>query len=290
MNAKKKYLILGSGGQLGREWCAWLEKQGAKYRGLTRKELDITCLDALETLLDLQKPDVVVNCAAYTKVDQAEDEQQLAVQVNQRGPGLLARCCENSPEKPLLVHYSTDYVFPGRLADRSRWPDGYPIDAPAEPVNWYGETKWKGEEEVRAACANHLILRVSWLCGSHGNNFVHTMLRLAGERDHLKVVADQYGCPSFTEPVTRISSDLVDLEATGTFHISSKGETSWYDFAKAILRGRKVRIDPITTAEWPTRAARPAWSRLDITALADVSRTRILPWQEDLDLLLRQIS
>lgn len=288
--AGKKWLVLGASGQLGQEWCAFLEREEQEYRGYSRKQLDITDKKQVQRALKDVRPDVVINAAAYTKVDQAEDEKELAERVNVIAAGELARICAEAGL--LLIHYSTDYVFPGRMADRRQYPQGYPETFPADPVNWYGQTKWQGEEAIRAVGGPHLILRVSWLCGTQGSNFVKTMLRLGRERDHLKVVKDQLGCPTFAGPAVQNSMALIKQQIEGTFHISSKGETSWYELARTIfaLEGIGVELEAISTEDWPTRAKRPAWSRLDIRQLADVPGTRILPWKEELEKMLAKLS
>ncbi len=286
---RKKWLILGAGGQLGREWSKQLERDGCDYLAPARDRLDITDSGQVRRILDEYRPDIVINAAAYTAVDRAEDERKRAEAINSDAPGQLAGICTEMDTQ--LIHYSTDYIFPGRLADRKQFPDGYPEMFPAEPVNWYGRTKWLGEEKVRAAGGTHLILRVSWLCGAYGNNFVKTMLRLAGEKDQLKVVNDQWGCPSFTAPTVFNTRALISRQAYGTFHLTSQGEITWYDFARAVLEIKQIGVDiePVTTEEFPTRAGRPAWSKLDIRKLADIPGTRILPWREELGKLLSRL-
>ncbi|MEX2657098.1 MAG: dTDP-4-dehydrorhamnose reductase [Balneolales bacterium] len=283
-----KWLVLGASGQLGREWCFYLEQEGIDYHGLTRDQLDITRPRQIRKTLDNLVPDVIVNCSAYTHVDKAEDERVRAEQVNAVAVGELAKI--SADRNILLIHYSTDYVFPGALKHRKLYPDGYPETCPADPVNWYGHTKWQGEEAVRRASGRHLIIRVSWLCGRVGNNFVHTMLQLSRERDHVKVVDDQLGCPSFTRPVVINTRALVEYFMNGqeTIHVSSQGETSWYEFARTIFRlaGKEMAVEAIPSSAWPTRAKRPEWSRLNIKRLSEIPGTRILPWQEELEKLL----
>ena len=279
---RKKWLVTGASGQLGREWSLALQQDGEEVVSCTRGELDIT--DAAQTgqLVDQVKPDVIVNCAAYTKVDQAEVETEQAEAVNAHGVAGLARMCAG--RRILLVHYSTDYVFPGLPEHRRLLPEGYPESFPPDPVNAYGRTKWMGEQEIRRSNCEHLIIRTSWLCGKHGGNFVYTMLRLAQERDHLKVVDDQYGCPTFTVPAVHNTRALIESRLRGTFHLSSQGVTTWHDFARKIfeLKGLDVRVEAVPSSGFPTTAARPKWSRLDIRQLAGVTGTRILPWEDEL--------
>ncbi len=317
----KRWLLLGAGGQLGQEWANRLEDDGCDYKALSRNDLDITNQTSVAKTVAEYRPDIIINTAAYTAVDNAEGEIEAANQINNVAPGQLARIC--AEYGIMLVHYSTDYVFPGRLDDRNRYPDGYPETAAAEPVNTYGRTKWLGEEAIRKENGQHLILRVSWLCGHHGKNFIHTMLRLANERDQVSVVNDQYGCPTFTAPTVENTIALIRAEARGTYHISSAGETTWYEFACAIFKERGIQVFertgkagndsgstqtnenvdepdaddgkapltvmPVSTPEFPTRAKRPAWSRLGIKRLAEVRGSRILPWQEELALFMRDL-
>lgn len=282
----RKWLVLGAAGQLGKDWVLALDQDGVDVYGLSRKELDITRTEDVKRAVEEIRPDVIINCAAYTKVDQAEVDTERAEAINIHAPGNLGRVA--AAAGILLVHYSTDYVFPGLKEHRHEYPDGYPESFPPDPVNAYGSTKWLGEQQIRAFGGNHLIIRVSWLCGRYGSNFISTMLRLAGERDRLRVVNDQYSCPTFTEAVVHNTRALIENSIRGTIHLSSAGVTTWHDFAREIFRlsGTKVALEPIPTTEFPTPANRPKWSRLDIRQLAGVPGTRILPWQEELERFL----
>lgn len=284
----KKWLVLGANGQLGREWTLALQADGEQVTTRSRSELDITNANAVQQEVERLRPDVIVNCAAYTRVDQAEVETERAEAVNVQGPRHVAGAAAEFGIP--LVHYSTDYVFPGLAEHRKLYPDGYPESFPPDPVNAYGRTKWLGEQEIRAQNGPHLIIRVSWLCGRFGNNFVHTMLRLAGERDRLKIVSDQYGCPTFTAPVVHNTRVLVGQSAWGTIHMTSQGVTTWHDFALETFRLRrlKVEVEAVPTSGYPTMAARPHWSRLDIRRLAGVPGTHIRPWQEELQRFLQE--
>ncbi len=287
--SRKKWLITGASGQLGREWSLALQRDGEDVTPCTREELDITDAGEMERVIGQHNPDIVVNCAAYTKVDQAEVATEQAEAVNAHGVASLARLCAG--KHILLVHYSTDYVFPGLPEHRRLFPEGYPESFPPDPVNAYGSTKWMGEQEIRKSNCKHLILRTSWLCGKHGGNFVHTMLQLAQERDHLKVVNDQFGCPTFTAPAVHNTRALIERRLRGTVHLSSQGVTTWYDFAREIfeLKGVDVRVEAVPSSGFPTTAARPKWSRLDIRQLAGVTGTRILPWQDELERFLQEL-
>ncbi len=286
---KNRWLVLGASGQLGREWCDRLQKEGVDFRGYSRQELDISLKGELFRKLEAFQPDVVINCAAYTHVDQAEDEKEKAGKINVYAVRELAHIC--AKREILLIHYSTDYVFPGLLAHREHYPDGYPESFPPDPVNVYGSTKWLGEEAIRQKEGPHLIIRVSWLCGKYGGNFVKTMLRLARERDHIRVVNDQYGGPAFTASVVTNTLAMIDERIQGTIHVTSSGETTWYAYARTIfsIKGLNVTVEAIPTSEFPTRARRPAWSRLDIKQLANVPGTRILSWEQELETLLSEL-
>ncbi len=279
---------MGAKGQLGREWTLALQHDGQDVTAFSRLEVDLARPNQVERAVGEVRPDVIVNCAAYTKVDQAELETEKAEAVNIHAVANLAKVA--AAKNILLVHYSTDYVFPGLVEHRRIHPDGYPETFPPDPVNAYGRTKWLGEQQIRVTGCRHLIIRISWLCGHHGSNFASTMLRLAQERDSLKVVNDQSGCPTFAVPAVFNTRVLVEKEVTGTIHLSSQGETTWYDFAREIFRLNKVtvRLEAIPTSAYPTLAARPKWSRLDIRQLAGVPGTRILPWQEELRLFLQE--
>lgn len=284
-----RWLVLGAAGQLGREWCRKLEQDGADFRGLTHSDIDITSSEKLRETLHEIRPNIVVNCAAYTNVDQAEREEAKAEKINAVAVGQLACFCAEKHIR--LIHYSTDYVFPGLPEHRNRFPDGYPESFPPDPVNKYGRSKWLGEQEVQEAGGSHLIIRVSWLCGRYGKNFIHTMLRIADQKDYLRVVDDQFGCPTFADTVVANSFILIETGVEGIYHLSSQGETSWFEFARVIfeLSGRQVTVEPIPTSEYPTLAPRPAWSRLGIKKLSDIPGTRILPWRQELQKYLRSL-
>lgn len=290
LKKKRKWLVVGASGQLGREWSLWLEKKGENVRALSRKKLDITLANEVESSFIAFKPDIVVNCAAYTHVDEAEKKKDEAEQINHYGARVLAEACARY--KATLLHYSTDYVFPGLFSHRKQMPKGYPETFPPEPVNAYGWSKWKGEEAVRSSGASFLILRLSWLCGEYGNNFIHTMLRLARERKHLKVVNDQYGSPTFTLSAVKNSIALAEAGTNGLFHLSSKGETTWYKLAKAVFEQKKMDVEilPISTEEYPTPAKRPAWSLLDTQMLLNVPGTEMGSWEEELRIYLDRMA
>lgn len=286
---KTKYLLTGFGGQLGREWVDHFTISGNSFQAFGSLDLDITNAKEVEKVISDVNPDIIINCAAYTKVDQAEDEKEQAFRVNADAPGYFAESAKKHGAK--LVHFSTDYVFSGEIADKQSFPNGYPIDHPADPAGVYGKSKLAGEEAVRSVLNNHLIIRVSWLCGKHGHNFVKTMRKLSVERNELRVVADQFGSPSFADQVVLFTTKLLDSEARGTYHISSGGIINWFEFASEIVRlsGNKCIVHPISTDEYPTKARRPSFSKLDCQKT--IEETGITPedWKTGLQRLIYKL-
>ena len=286
-----KIVLLGASGQLGREWQHFLSKNknDAFLLPSTSSQLNITDTKRVAVELEKHKPDVVVNCAAYTDVDGAEENRELVQKVNAKA---VAHLAELSAEYEFqLVHYSTDYVFPGNAKDREAHPEGYPEDQPTDPINFYGQTKWKGEQAIRSVSDNHLILRVSWLCGALGENFVKTMLQLGKSRDQLQVVDDQWGSPTYTKNLVQNSWNLLQSGQSGTFHITSEGLITWYDFAREIFDQADIQVDvtPVSSDQFPTRAERPRFSKLDTTKLSKVTGSMLETWKTGLRHLLHQL-
>ncbi|SEQ08639.1 dTDP-4-dehydrorhamnose reductase [Faunimonas pinastri] len=285
-------LVFGGGGQLGRELVVQARAGAIDLLSLGHADGDIVDPASIRQALDRHRPDVVVNAAAYTAVDRAESEPDKAFAINARAPGLLAVACAaaNLP----LIHVSTDYVFDGRKTG------AYVEDDPIAPQTVYGRSKAEGESAVRAELHRHLILRTSWVYGAHGGNFLKTMLRLAGERDRLTVVADQHGCP--TASIDLAQGILIAAERAasgdsvwGTYHLAGTGVTTWHGFACAIveaaapLTGRRPAVDAIDTAGFPTAAARPANSELDSGRFASVFGFRAVPWMERTGEVVREL-
>lgn len=280
-----RLLVFGSNGQVGHELMQARVPTGWRVIGLARADADITDEAAVTRALARHRPDCVVNAAAYTAVDRAESDGERAFAVNAQAPAILARACNALGAS--LIHYSTDYVFDGTK------PSPYIEEDPVKPLGIYGASKEAGESAVRAALPRHVILRTSWVYGAHGANFVKTMIRLAGERPELRVVADQIGCPTAAADIAEASIALAERIAGGdpvwgTFHYAGVGATSWHGFAIAIIdqaakrTGRRPAIYPIASAEYPTPAKRPANSVLDCTALASAWGIRGKPWLESL--------
>ncbi|MFN1836120.1 dTDP-4-dehydrorhamnose reductase [Balneola sp. MJW-20] len=285
-----KYLVIGAGGQLGKQWVSELESLDVEFTALNRKALDISDRSAIRKVLEQEKPQVLVNCAAYTKVDQAEDEPEKAELINGVAPGVIADICAQKNIK--LIHYSTDYVFRGSEEDEQKYPTGYPEDAPTDPVNEYGKSKLMGESAIVNSGADHLIIRVSWLCGEFGNNFVKTMLRLGSERDELSVVNDQVGCPAFTKPVVNNTLQLIRSSKQGIFHLRSAGRITWFDLASAIFKEKyiNVSLNAVSSEAFPSKAKRPNFSLLGIEKAKAVEGVIINDWKSDLSEMLNNLS
>jgi dTDP-4-dehydrorhamnose reductase len=281
-------LVVGCLGMLGRDLVARLKGEGFEVTGLDIPDIDITRLKELNACLDRLGSDLVINCAAYTAVDKAESEPEIAFLVNRDGSANLAEACLHR-DIP-LIHISTDYVFDGTGARP------YREDDEASPLGVYGESKWQGEQAIRSRLARHLIVRTAWLYGLHGKNFVKTILGLAGENESIRVVADQHGCPTWTEDLAgalavmarRAVDNPGDLP-WGTYHYCGAGQTSWHGFAEAIVeegRGyqalKATGVVPISTAEYPTPARRPAYSVLDCGKIAASFGIQPVAWRRSL--------
>ena len=281
--ASLSLLIFGAQGQTGRELAALCVQKGIKAVGLGRAQCDITSSEAVAQALDTYCPTLAVNCAAYTAVDKAESEEAAALLINGEGPRILAE--ETARREMPLLHISTDYVFDGTKSS------AYIESDPVAPVGAYGRSKLAGERAVQAGNPQHIILRTAWVYGVHGNNFLKTMMRLARERDELRVVGDQRGCPTSTvdiaEAILAAAAKLDGVSQTwGVYHFAGTGETSWHGFAQEIvsaqahITGKSPAVSQITTADYPTPARRPANSALDSSRFAEVFGYRARSWQE----------
>jgi len=278
-------LVTGSNGQLGSE----LKKTG--FTALDEvfytdaAELDITDYSAVERFIQANEIDTIINCAAYTAVDRAEEEPALAAEINTGAVANLAKVAAKADA--LLIHISTDYVFDGT--------GNVPYtekDKPC-PVSVYGSTKLAGEKAILKSGCLYMIIRTAWLYSVFGNNFVKTILRLADERPEIKVVADQSGTPTYAGDLARLLVTIMNneerIEHEGIYHFSNEGACSWYDFAKEIveLSGKKSKIIPVTTAEYPTKTRRPAYSVLDKTKIKRTFGIEIPEWKEALARMLK---
>lgn len=286
-------LLLGANGQLGQELRRALAplgtivattRSGALPDGSACEVADFDQPASLTALLDRVRPTVVVNAAAYTAVDRAEDDREAAFRANAEAPGVLAHWCAQAGVP--LVHYSTDYVFDGQGTRPYREDDA------TAPLGVYGASKLAGEQAIRAAAGRHLIFRTAWVYASHSANFLRTMLRVGAERDVLRVVADQVGTPTPAALIADVTAQALqhDGALSGTWHLTAKGETSWHGFAEAIFADavatgvlpRAPNVEAITTAEYPTPAKRPAYSHLDVAKLEQDFGVSLPSWQEGL--------
>lgn len=284
-----RILITGGSGQLGNEWVRFLNKQSVEFIALSSDDLDITDHQDVRRVVGNLKPNRIINCAAYTKVDQAEDEKDKAFEINGKAVRNLAHLCAEQRIK--LMHFSTDYVFPGSAEDMEQFPNGYSEDHPVQPINVYGESKLEGEDAIKASGCDFVILRVSWLCGQYGHNFVKTMLKLGEERDDLSVVNDQFGCPTFAENVVENSWQLLEHNRSGTYHLSSLGKITWYDFAKEIFEqtNASVSLKPVPSSAFPTKAKRPAFSLLNTQKITTINGVTLIDWKQGLTNLLAEL-
>jgi dTDP-4-dehydrorhamnose reductase len=274
-------LVFGKTGQVACE----LQRLHPEFTYLSREEADLSNPDACGERILAAKPSAVINAAAYTAVDHAEDEESLAYTINAEAPAAMANACATLAIP--LVHISTDYVFDGS-GEMSRAPD-----APTAPINAYGRTKLAGEEAIRASGALHAILRTSWVFSAHGNNFVKTMLRLSETREALSIVADQIGGPTPASDIALACAKMAqNLNKSGTYHISGAPSVSWADFAREIFAqaDRIVTVTAIPTKDYPTPAARPLNSRLDCASLLSDFGVKQPQWKDELAKVIRELT
>ena len=283
-------LLLGGEGQLGREFVRLLAAEpglhvtsrAANIPGCQHHSLDLANGKALEALLARLQPGLIINAAAYTAVDKAESEPQLADAVNAQVPALLAQYAMANQAR--LLHFSTDYVFSGEAIGR-----GWREDDPVAPLGQYGASKLAGEQAVIDSGCDHLIMRTAWVYGLHGHNFLRSMLRLGRERDALSIVDDQIGTPTWARDLAQTAWLAACHGLEGVFHLSSNGQTSWHGFAQEIFQQaeefgllKAPQLTAISSAEYPTPAQRPAWSVLDCRALEQTMIVRLPQWQHSL--------
>lgn len=269
-----KILVTGINGQLGYDVCRELNVRQMEYQGASRKEFDLSDAKATYDYVMGYAPDVVIHCAAWTAVDKAEDELDAATAVNTKGTRVIAQACKDLGAKMLYI--STDYVFKG---DGEQF---YEPDDPTDPLGIYGITKLGGENAVQELLEHYFIVRISWVFGIHGNNFVKTMLRLAQTRSELNVVCDQIGSPTYTADLAPLLCDMAVSDQYGIYHATNEGICSWAEFAEEIFRvaGKQVKVNHIPTSEYPTRAVRPLNSRMSKDKLLEKGFYRLPTWQD----------
>lgn len=269
-----KVLVTGVKGQLGFDVCKELDKRNIENKGIDRDDCDITDEQAVLSYIKNYAPDVVVHCAAYTAVDKAEDEKEICYNVNVKGTEYIARACKEIDAK--MVYISTDYVFEG-TGDKA-----YEVQDNTAPDNTYGITKYQGEEAVRKILSKYFIIRISWVFGINGNNFINTMMKLGESRSELNVVADQIGSPTYTYDTAPLICDMIATEKYGIYHATNEGYCSWADLAEYIfsVTGQKVLVHHIKSEEYPTKASRPKNSRLSKASLDNAGFKRLPDWQD----------
>lgn len=269
-------LVTGAAGQLGTDVVLELQKRGIEHLGIDIADVDITDREKVSAFLTSRTPDCVIHCAAYTAVDKAEDEPDLCMRINEDGTENLAVVCREIGAEMLYI--STDYVFNGQ------GDVPYETDDPKGPLSVYGKSKLAGEEAVLRHVDKHYIVRISWVFGRNGSNFVKTMQRLAETRDEINVVADQVGSPTYTPDLAMLLCDMALSGNYGIYHATNEGVCSWADFAAEIMRldSRSCKVNPITTEQYPTKATRPKNSRLSKTSLDKAGFARLPDWKDAL--------
>ena len=271
-----KVFVTGVKGQLGYDVVKELESRGMEAVGVDIDEMDITDADSVDKVIKTAAPDAVIHCAAYTAVDAAEDNEELCRKVNADGPKNIAKVCKELDIK--MIQISTDYVFNGQ-GERPWEPDDE-----ADPQSVYGQTKYEGELAVKELLDKYFIVRIAWVFGVNGKNFVKTILNLAKTRDTLTVVNDQFGSPTYTEDLAKLLVDMVQSDKYGTYHATNEGICSWYEFACAIFKeaGIEMTVLPVSSAEYAAKAKRPANSRMSKEKLTENGFEKLPTWQDAL--------
>ena len=278
-----RVLVTGAKGQLGRDLMNELERQGLEGIGVDVEEMDITDPEKCRSVIGQARADAVIHCAAYTAVDAAEDQAELCRKINGEGTRNVAEACRDAGVK--LMYISTDYVFDGE-GTRPWEPD----DERA-PLNVYGQTKYEGELAIEELLDRYYIIRIAWVFGAAGKNFIKTMLRLGRERGAVSVVNDQVGSPTYTYDLARLLVDMVQTEHYGRYHATNEGECSWYEFACEIFRqaGLEVQVTPVSSEAFAAKAKRPANSRMSKEKLTEKGFVRLPDWQDALKRFLKVI-
>lgn len=278
-----KILVTGVRGQLGYDVVQEGESRGLEMFGTDVDNMDITDAGQVKRVIEEYKPDAVIHCAAYTAVDAAEDNQELCRKINVDGTRNIAEVCKDM-DIPMM-YFSTDYIFDGQ--GENFWKE----DDPKKPLNVYGQTKYEGELAVQELAEKYFILRISWVFGVNGNNFIKTMLRVGPQRGEVGVVADQIGSPTYTYDLAKLVIDMIQTDKYGAYHVTNEGICSWYEFACEIFKqaGLDVKVNPLTTAEYPAKAARPFNSRMSKDKLINAGFDMLPSWQDALERYLRTL-
>ncbi len=270
-----KVLVTGINGQLGHDVMGELKKRGHEAVGVDIEEMDITDAECVKKVMTQTAPEAVIHCSAYTAVDRAEEEVELCRQVNAEGTKNVAEVCAGLDCK--LLYLSTDYIFSGE--GERPWEPG---DEP-DPLNIYGLTKFEGEQEIKSRMDKYFIVRISWVFGVNGNNFIKTMLRLGRENGAVRVVDDQIGSPTYTYDLAVLLVDMIETEKYGEYHASNEGTCSWYEFAKeifAVAGMNEVEVTPVSSEEFPAKAKRPKNSRMSKEKLVKNGFNKLPSWQD----------
>jgi dTDP-4-dehydrorhamnose reductase len=276
-------LVTGVNGQLGFDVVKELNRRNIECIGIDKAELDITDGDAVNEYILKLKPECVVHCAAYTAVDKAEDEVEVCYKVNVHGTENIAKACKLVDAK--MIYISTDYVFDGK------GDVPFEVDGNIEPLSTYGKTKFEGEVKVKEILDKYFIVRISWVFGINGNNFIKTMIRLGKEKESLNVVGDQIGSPTYTFDLAPLLCDMAESEKYGVYHATNEGFCSWAEFATEIMKKENLdcKINSIPTSEYPTKAVRPFNSRLSKKSLMDNEFNPLPSWEDALDRYLVEL-
>ena len=278
-----RVFVTGVKGQLGYDVMNELEKQGLEGIGVDIDEMDITDADQVNEVIKEAAPDAVIHCAAYTAVDAAEDNEEICRKVNAQGTENIAKVCEELDIK--MMYISTDYVFNGQ-GERPWEPDDE-----REPLNVYGQTKYEGELAIEEHVKKFFTVRIAWVFGVNGKNFIKTMLNLGKTHDHLTVVNDQTGSPTYTYDLARLLVDMIQTDKYGRYHATNEGLCTWYEFACEIFKqaGMDVSVAPVSSDEYPAKAKRPSNSRMDKSKLTANGFTPLPTWQDALSRYLKEI-
>ena len=278
-----RVFVTGVKGQLGYDVMNELEKQGLEGIGVDIDEMDITDADQANKVIKEAAPDAVIHCAAYTAVDAAEDNEEICRKVNAQGTENIAKVCEELDIK--MMYISTDYVFNGQ--GKRPWEP----DDKREPLTVYGQTKYEGELAIEEHVKKFFTVRIAWVFGVNGKNFIKTMLNLGKTHDHLTVVNDQTGAPTYTYDLARLLVDMIQTDKYGRYHATNEGICTWYEFACEIFKqaGMNVSVAPVSSDEYPAKAKRPSNSRMDKSKLTANGFTPLPTWQDALSRYLKEI-
>jgi len=271
---EQKILVTGVTGQLGYDVCRELKRRNITYIGASSADFDITIKEKTRTFIKQYNPTAIIHCSAYTAVDKAEDEPEKCFSVNEGGTRNIAEVCKELDCK--MIYISTDYVFPGT------GEQPYKVEDQTAPQNTYGKSKLAGEEAVKQLLEKYFIVRISWVFGENGNNFVKTMLRIGKDKEEINVVGDQVGSPTYTADLAPLLCDMIMSDRYGVYHATNEGFCSWTEFAEGIFKnaGYKTKVNHITTEEYTTKAVRPKNSRMSKLELEENGFKKLPAWQD----------